>query len=150
MKRFTFFEQIFENKTKESTRSLLTAMNNPYSQLRTASASVHHPAVPPDLPHASCERRDVSHLDHGRREALEELGLAVGETLDDGRGGFRALLRRGEHRLELLSNVAGVAGSRSFRPVPSPPAAAAGQRRRSAARYAGSSVGSACPVPLKL
>src|SRR6185503_14597791 len=52
MKIFTFFEQIFENKTKESTRSLLTAMNNPYSELRTASASVHHPAVPPDLPHA--------------------------------------------------------------------------------------------------
>lgn len=67
--------------------------------LRTISASVHHPAVLPDLPLAPCQRRDVPHLDHGRREALEELGLAVGEPPDDGRGGFRALLRRGEHRL---------------------------------------------------
>jgi hypothetical protein len=30
---------------------------------------------------------------------LEELGLAAGEPPDDGPGGFRALLRRGEHRL---------------------------------------------------
>ena len=67
--------------------------------IRTESGSVHHPAVPPDLPHSPGEGRDVPHLDHGRREAFEELGLAVGEPRDDRRGGRRALLRRGEHRL---------------------------------------------------
>lgn len=51
-------------------------------------AAVDPPAVLPDLAIGPGERREVSHLDHGLREVLEEDILVGGVQLDEvGRGG---------------------------------------------------------------
>ena len=60
--------------------------------------AIDPPAVLPDLPILPCQRADVPHLNHGRREVPEEVLLVAREPMNNG-GGRRRRRRVGQHDL---------------------------------------------------